>query len=375
MAQLPTLHLQGDDDDLALLVALHRGAGGHAVRAAELARVGQVADLIGHVGEVERVRAAVVRERRRQLVARGRVARALDHAGGCTAPPRPAPRRRSGRRRAWCRRRRAAPAPACAGCWRGSRRGAARRGAASRCGPTCSRMSVSGVMSWPREEGAEPLRLAGPQRGAAGLEVDRLLRAAAGGDELGVLERADRLLLAGGERQDGGEGQRAGAKRPAATGSGGSHRRGPYLKTKPDGPARRRWPMAVLHRLAPARVALEAAEQDALEVVRRHEVVHRRRDPPARGRVDDHRRHDDDELALPALEGLAAEERAEHRHRPERRHARGGLRGGVLHQPGDGEALAAGEVDRRLRPPRAAATAPSRSGRSRARSPRCRPSG
>ena len=38
---------------------------------------------------------------------------------------------------------------------------------------------------------------------------------------------------------------------------------------------------AVLHAVHLARVALHAAEQDPLEVVRRHELVERRRDPLA----------------------------------------------------------------------------------------------
>ena len=76
----PVVHAEGDDDDLALAGSRSTAAPrGHAVRAAEVARVGQVADVIGHVGEVHRVRAAVVRQRRGQLVAGRRVARALDH--------------------------------------------------------------------------------------------------------------------------------------------------------------------------------------------------------------------------------------------------------------------------------------------------------
>ena len=96
-------------------------------------------------------------------------------------------------------------------------------------------------------------------------------------------------------------------------------------------------------------LAVEAAVDDGLHVMRRDETVDRRLQlRHHRSRLDEVRRDDDHELGLVADELLRAEQLAEDRDVAERRHLGDVLRIGVLQQPAEDEALAAAQFDRSL---------------------------
>ena len=274
--------LQGDDVDLAVAVALTAApaATPSEPREARAARSGR-ARRSAMLARLIAFEQPIVRQRRGQLVAGRRVARALDHQPvvlhhldlGRVDDAGRAPSVRVDARPA-------APAPACRGMVARSvprppgvehrRAGAGRRGAGCR---------SAGVRQLAARKEREPLRLAGraARRCPAGSRATASARLA-GGDELGVARTS--RPAAPRRRRARGRGER---EREALSGAGRERGvrvridHGPHLNTKPDGPTRRRWPM-LFCTWSPARVALEAAEQDALEVVRRHEAVDRRRD-------------------------------------------------------------------------------------------------